>query len=83
MKSTFRIEARRFPVTLQPTMGHATITDSIVISKTQLQAATLVGESSKELIMRHFIRKGFIVLDIGKPERKTLFVDLEALWGGQ
>ena len=80
MKNTITIEARCFPVIIQGTTESIKHKDSIVLSKEQLQAAQLVGQSSKELINRLYNRNGFEVLDIGKPEKKTLVVDLNDLW---
>lgn len=80
MKNSIIIEARRFPVVVKSTNTGIVSNDTIVLSKQQLQAAQLVGQSSKELIHRLYGRDGFTVLDIGKPERKTISVDLGALW---
>ncbi len=76
-------EARRFPVIVQRSTGGEELQESIILTKAELQAAQLVGESSKELIQRFFFRRGFCVVDIGKPEKRTLTVDLEALWKGE
>lgn len=79
MNTTVPIEARRFPVTTKDGNGKI-CNDTIILTKRELQAAQIVGESSKELICRLYQRKGFRVLDIGKAEKKTLSVDLDALW---
>lgn len=79
MRNTIIIEARRFPVTVKDLNGHI-INDTICISKQQLQAAQLVGQSSKELIHRLYQRHGFEVLSIGKADRKSVSVDMGALW---
>lgn len=80
MKHTIRVEARRFPVIVQAVDGCEELSDTIILTKQELQAAEIVGESSKEIITRHFARKGFTVLDIDKPERRTLTIDLNELW---
>ncbi len=80
MRNTIIIEARRFQVTVKDLNGHI-INDTICISKQQLQAAQLVGQSSKELIHRLYDRQGFKVLDIGKAMKKTVSIDLDTLWG--
>ena len=54
--------------------------ESIVLSKDQLRAAGLIGLSSKEVIVRAFARQGLQVLSIGKPERRTVALDLDTLW---
>ena len=53
---------------------------SIILDKQRLQAAQLVGQSSKELIQRFYNRKGYRVLDIGTPVRRSLDLSLEDLW---
>ena len=76
------IEARRFPVVVKPTHGGEGDTYYITLSKEQLQAAQIVGQSSKELISRLFERDGLggYVLEIGKAEKKTIRVALDDLW---
>ena len=54
--------------------------DYIVLDKAQLQACGVVGESSKELIQRICNRRGFWVLEIGTPERRSIDLNLEDLW---
>lgn len=82
------IEARRFPVTLRDERTgeiiqkiiQKIIQSSIILDKQRLQAAQLVGQSSKELIQRFYNRKGYRVLDIGTPVRRSLDLSLEDLW---
>lgn len=74
------IEARRFPVTLRDERTGEIIQSSIILDKQRLQAAQLVGQSSKELIQRFYNRKGYRVLDIGTPVRRSLDLSLEDLW---
>ena len=81
MKNTIIIEARKFPVIVQNTVSGEITDDNIILSKQQLQAAQLVGQSSKELIQRLYGRQGFKVLDIGKADKKSVSVDLGVLWG--
>lgn len=81
MKDKITIEARRFPVVIKNNASGEVTNDNITLSKQQLQAAQLVGQSSKELIYRLYQRQGSKVLDIGKAEKKTLTVDLNVLWG--
>lgn len=80
MIHTINIAARYFPVEVEHIETGARLLDSIVLDKQQLQAAQAVGQSSKELIYRLYQRQGFKVLDIGKAEKRTLCVDLGALW---
>lgn len=80
IESIIRIAALRFPVTVQKGENESTVIP-VILTKEQLQAAQIVGQSSKELIHRICNRKGYTVLDIGKAERKTLEVNLNELWG--
>lgn len=82
MKNTFTIEARKFPVTIKDMRTGEVRNETIILSKQELQATQMVGQSSKELIHRMYNRKGFRVLDIGTPEKKSLEVGLDELWGG-
>lgn len=80
MKTNISIEARRFPVTLRDERTGEIIQSSIILDKQRLQAAQMVGQSSKELIHRFYNRQGFRVLEIGTPERRSLNLSLEDLW---
>lgn len=80
MKMSVTIEARRFPVDLRDLRTGQQLQAYIVLDKQKLQAAELVGQSSKELICRHYNTQGFRVLDIGKPERRSITLDLSELW---
>lgn len=74
------IHLRRFTVQIKDERTGETRQDAIVLSKQQLQAAQLVGQSSKELICRAYSRKGYTVLDIGKAEKRTIPLDLEGVF---
>lgn len=79
MNLTATIEARRFPVTVR-TYDAGTVThDFIVLTKDQLRAAGLIGKSSKEIIAWAYSGIGE-VLDIGKPERRSIRMDMDELW---
>lgn len=79
--NTIQISALRFPVTVQGGENGSMVIP-VILTKEQLRAAGIVEQSSKELIYRICNREGYTVLDIGKPERKTLKVDLGAMWEG-
>ena len=80
MKTDITIEARRFPVKLlDERIGCASL-EYIVLDKRQLQAAQMVGQSSKELIQHIYNRQGFRVLEIGTPERRSISLNLDELW---
>ena len=73
------ISALRFPVLVEtPDEGWAEF--PVILTKEQLNAAGLVGESSKEVINRICEREGRKVLYIGKPERRTFEIDLSEMW---
>lgn len=80
MKNSITIEAGRFPVVIKNSATGEILHDTIILSKKQLQAAQIVGRS---FIQRLYQRKGFKVLDIGMVEKKTINVDLAALWEGR
>ena len=71
---------RRFPVMVRDVRNGERMETSVVLEKSQLQAAQIVGQSSKELIERIYERQGFQVLDIGKADKLTVALDLEGLW---
>ncbi len=74
------IQLRRFTVQIKDERTGETRQDYIVLSKDQLKAAQLVGQSSKELIYRLYSHAGFRVLDIGKAERREIPLDLEGVF---
>lgn len=74
------MQVRRFPVTVEDQRTGDVRKDFIILDKSQLQAAQIVGQSSTELIYRIFNRRGYRVLDIGKAVKRTLCVDLGELW---
>ena len=80
MKTEWNIQARAFPITVHDHSTGQEREDQIVLTKEQLQAAQIVGQSSKELIQRIYNRQGFRVLDIGKPERRSIDLSLDELW---
>ena len=79
MKTELSIQVRAFPVVVEDQRTGKRTGDSIVLTKEQLQAAQLVGQSSKELIYRLYNRQGFKVLEIGSPAKRESIVNLEEL----
>lgn len=82
MRTHVTVEARRFPLLVMKKDNHEVYARHIVLTKEQLQAAQLVGQSSIELIHRICYRRGYEVLEIGKPEKKSIRLDLMAVWDG-
>ena len=82
MKTFENICVRVFPVKLRDSRSGEELTDEIVLTKAMLTAAQIVGQSSKELIHRICNREGYSVLEIGKPCKTTVTVDLEKAVAG-
>ena len=83
MKNVIKMEVRRFPVLVVKQDNQEPYARHIVLTKDQLHAAQTVGQSSKELINRLCERQGYKVLEIGKAEKRTIFVDLDFLWSAE
>lgn len=77
VKSEITIQLRAFPLLFKDKQTGAKSQDMIVLTKGQLQAAQVCGQSSKELIERLCERQGRQLLEIGKPERRELTLDLQ------
>lgn len=80
LKTTMTVQLRRFDVLVEDQRTRETKEDAIVFTLDQLHAAQLVGQSSKELIMRAYERQGYKVLDIGRAERRTATLRLDGLF---
>ena len=80
MKTTYDLTIRAFPVKIEDERTGEVLNDVIVLDKQRLQAANLVDQSSKEIIQRIYHRQGFKVLDIGKPEKKSISLQLDQLF---
>ena len=52
---------------------------TVTVTRDQLRAAGVVGQSSKELIERLCERQGYTVIEIGTPDKVTVTVDLDKL----
>ena len=77
MKTEIKIQVRAFTVVIRDERTGENKTDTIVLEKSKLQAAQLVGQSSKELIWRIYNRNGYRVLDIGKTDKREISLNLE------
>lgn len=79
MKNEITINLRVFPVVAH---DHRTGTEEAItvpVTKQQLQAAQIVGQSSTELVERLCDRQGYTVLEIGTPDKVTVTLDLGEL----
>lgn len=80
-KPEITIHLRRFRVTLRSKETGEEITVFITLDKAQLQAAQIVGQSSKELIERFSSRNGYELLNvIGEADKLTVTIPLDELW---
>lgn len=80
-KPEITIHLRRFRVALRSKETKEEVTVFITLDKTMLQAAQIVGQSSKELIERYASSNGYDLLDIiGQPDKLTVTVPLDELW---
>ena len=80
MKTYIEIAVRAFPVKVKDERNGQLSSDAIILEKSRLQAAQLVGIDSKELIYRIYNRQGFKVLEIGKPVKRDITIDLEQIY---
>lgn len=81
MNNKVSFTIRCFSVTIKDERTGEVSEDSIVLTRQQLQAAQLVGQSSTELIYRIFNQQGYRVLDIGKPVKREISFVLYAADG--
>lgn len=79
MKNTITITVRQFPVLARDHRTGKEEAITVPVTKNQLQAAQIVGQSSKELIERLCERQGYTVIEIGKPSKVAVTVDLDKL----
>ena len=79
MKNEITLQVRTYPVTIRDQRTGEQREDLLTLDKRQLQAAQLVGQSSNELIFRIYNRQGFYVLNIGKPIKREVRVDLASV----
>lgn len=80
MKTNTTIYVRAFAVKVHDRLTDEITQDTVVLTKEQLQAAQLVGQSSKELIARICGRAGYDVVEIGKAEKREMLLNLEELY---
>ncbi|MEG0944621.1 MAG: hypothetical protein RSF86_13400 [Angelakisella sp.] len=79
MKTALELHLRTYPVEGVDTRTGEHQVDTITLDKTSLQAAQIVGADDKALIYSQYNRRGYRVLNIGKPTRRTVTIDLGAL----
>lgn len=79
MKNEIVLNLRQFPVLAHDHRDGQEKHITVTVAKNQLQAAQIVGQSSKELVERLCDRQGYSVLEIGKPYKVAVTVDLDKL----
>lgn len=80
MKTEIKIPVRAYPVELKDTRTGERITDTIVLEKSRLQAGAMFDLGDEDIICRIYNRQGYRVLEIGKPQKMELTVDLAQLY---
>lgn len=80
MKTEIKIPVRAYPVVLKDTRTGELLHDTIVLEKSRLQAGAMFDLSDEDIICRIYNRKGYRVLEIGKPDKVELAVDLQQLY---
>ena len=80
MKTTYDLHVRAFPVTIRDERTGEEKKDIIVLDKARLQAAQLVGQSSKELIERIYSKQAYRVLEIGKADKMIMELRLDKIY---
>lgn len=79
MRSMYEFYIRAFPVKIVDERTGEAKEDIVTLEKSQLQAAQLVGQSSKELIARICKKQGYKLVDIGKAKKETVILFLDAI----
>lgn len=83
MKTEIKIPVRAYTVELKDTRTGERITDTIVLEKSRVQAGAMFDLGDEDIIYRIYNRQGYRVLEIGKPQKVELSVDLGKLYASQ
>ena len=83
MKTEMKIQTRVYHVELKDTRTGERFSDTIVLEKSRIQAAALFDMGDEDIIYRTYNRKGYRVLEIGKPQKVELTIDLEKACSAQ
>lgn len=79
MTNQINLTLRQFPVVAHDHRTGKEEAITVTVTRDQLRAAGVVGQSSKELIERLCERQGYTVIEIGQPDKVTVTVDLDKL----
>ena len=83
MKTEIKITVRAYPVKIRDERTGEKMDDTIVLTKQKIQAVATIGMSDRDLIFRLYNRQGYHVLDVGRPKKEEIIVDLLELFEGQ
>lgn len=83
MKTEIKITVRAYAVEIRDERTGEKMKETIVLDKAMLQAGAMVGLGDEDIIFRLYNRKGYRVLEIGKPVKADLSVDLLELYWDQ
>ena len=75
MTNQINLTLRQFPVVAHDHRTGKEEAITVTVTRDQLRAAGVVGQSSQELIER----QGYTVIEIGTPDKVTVTVDLDKL----
>lgn len=79
MKNQISLTLRQFPVVAHDHRTGKEAAITVTVTRDQLRAAGVVGQSSTELIERLCEKQGYSVIEIGQPDKVTVTVDLDKL----
>ena len=79
MKNKITITVRNFPVLAHDHRTGREEKLTVPVTREQLRASQLVGQSSTELIERLCERQGYTVIEIGQPDKFSMKLNLEEL----
>lgn len=79
MRNIVEIHVRVFPVLAHNHRTGKAEAITVPVTKEQLRASQLVGQSSKELIGRLCGRQGYTAIEIGQPDKLSMSINLEEL----
>lgn len=80
MKTEIKIPVRVYGVKIKDTRTGEKKLDVIVLTKEQLRAGAMFDLGDEDVVYRIYNRQGYRVLEIGKPEKLTLSVDLHEVY---
>lgn len=80
MRTEMKIPVRAYEVSIRDERTGEITSDTIVLEKSRIQAAQMVGVDDEYLIYKAYNRQGYRVLEIGKPQKVEISVDLTEMY---